>query len=590
MKKRLNLLITLVICVVIVYICFMTLSCNSGVAKLNKKISQLQDCLLSDLDINFTKEEYIVFISVTDSQQKAYVSNAKSDSLKKAIDIAKELMNNNILEYKIDPEWVKIDVVNEEDSITKLELKNELNANENSYRRGISLDTTYNVALLDSELNANQILDYEKKEINLNKLNNYLTSNNKKEEKLSQIPNEFITFSCVSYVYDNKEIYKLGTSTENYGRRQEKELDENKILEVMINTSEYLINCVKEDGKFIYSYNPISDNESNSYNILRHEGTTWSMIEVYNLTKNKKLKENIELAIKFVVNNSVKYKDDNTAYIIENKNNEIKLGANGIGILMFIEYMEVFNTDEYEDLVIKLGNGMLDMQNDDGSYYHVYRYPEFDKYEKYRTVYYDGEATFALAKLYGFTKDEKWLSAAENSLEYFYDNNYEKYKDHWIEYAINEVTKYNPKKEFLELGLKNIRDNLPKILNLSDCKPINLELLTTGLEIYDRAYKNEVYIDNFNVNDLINAIYDRADFQLNGLFYPEIAMYFNNPERILNSFYTRETSFRVRIDDVQHNINGYYNMYKNYRLIQKYKGQSPNGHFDHLGTVLYIHN
>ena len=44
--------------------------------------------------------------------------------------------------------------------------------------------------------------------------------------------------------------------------------------------------------------------------------------------------------------------------IIEKKNNEIKLGANGIGILMFIEYMQTFNNKEYEKLVLDLGNGI----------------------------------------------------------------------------------------------------------------------------------------------------------------------------------------------------------------------------------------
>ena len=79
--------------------------------------------------------------------------------------------------------------------------------------------------------------------------------------------------------------------------------------------------------------------------------------------------------------------------------------------------------------------------------------------------------------------------------------------------------------------------------------PVDLELLNTGLEIYDIAVKNKVYLKDFDVNKLIDAIFYRANIQLDGVFYPEISMYF---------------------DDIQHNINGYYKMYNNYKLIKKY--------------------
>lgn len=542
---------------------------TDNVKKLNKKVSKLQDVLLKDKELNFGQKEFFVFISVTDTDKKAYVTNSKGSTLNDAIEIARSKMEKKVKEYKINPEWVKIDVVNEKNVITHAELKEELDVKENYYRKGISLDENFDIALLESEINANEIINYESKVITYEKLNKYLNSEFKYGKKVNNLPNEIITFSTIGYIYDSKEISKLNTE-ENIGRRNISRMDELELLEIMEGASEYLIDNVKEDGKFIYRYNPIYNTESNSYNILRHEGTTWSMIEVYGLTKNINLKENIELAIKFVVNNCVKYKDDNTAYIKEYNTNEIKLGANGIGILMFIDYMETFKTDEYKELVLKLGNGISEMQNENGSYYHVYEYPEFSKYEAYRTVYYDGEATFALAKLYKYTKDEKYLRMAEKALDYFYKNNYEKYRDHWIEYSVNEVTKYTPKKEYFELGLKNVRDNLAKIVKKETPNPTNLELLTMGLEIYDRAKENGVTLEGLEIDDLVSAIYDRADVQLNGLFYPEYAMYFKNPKRIVNSFFIRDEKFRIRIDDVQHNINGYYNMYTLYKLLEKY--------------------
>jgi len=69
---------------------------------------------------------------------------------------------------------------------------------------------------------------------------------------------------------------------------------------------------------------------------------------------------------------------------------------------------------------------------------------------------------------------------------------------------------------------------------------------------------------DFNVQDLVDAIAVRANRQLSGYFYPELAMYMANPQRILGSFMMRNDKFRVRIDDVQHNIGGFYLYWKNY--------------------------
>ena len=96
---------------------------------------------------------------------------------------------------------------------------------------------------------------------------------------------------------------------------------------------------------------------------------------------------------------------------------------------------------------------------------------------------------------------------------------------------------------------------------------MNRELLS-AFELYDRALQNGMSTDGYDIAELLEVIQIRANRQLNGFFFPEYAMYMADPQRILNSFMIRNKGFRVRIDDVQHNIGGYYLFWKNYdRLI-----------------------
>ena len=83
-------------------------------------------------------------------------------------------------------------------------------------------------------------------------------------------------------------------------------------------------------------------------------------------------------------------------------------------------------------------------------------------------------------------------------------------------------------------------------------------------ETYCRMTEHGCRPKDFDLEMFLDTIYTRADRQLNGYFYPEYAMYMRNPQRILDTFMVRHDGYRVRIDDVQHNIGGYYLYFKNY--------------------------
>ena len=93
-----------------------------------------------------------------------------------------------------------------------------------------------------------------------------------------------------------------------------------------------------------------------------------------------------------------------TPDLVERKSDETKLGGNAIAIVTLSTYAAVFDSDRYDKLIAALANSVLDTQEEDGSYYHVLSFPDFQRKERDRIVYYDGEATFALARAYSITK------------------------------------------------------------------------------------------------------------------------------------------------------------------------------------------
>ena len=67
------------------------------------------------------------------------------------------------------------------------------------------------------------------------------------------------------------------------------------------------------------------------------------------------------------------------------------------------------------------------------------------------------------------------------------------------------------------------------------------------------------YVVNNLVDEqrLVDVIHTRADYQRTGFFYPEVAMYFKKPSRVLGSFFIKHHGYRVRIDDIEHYVSGY---------------------------------
>lgn len=516
----------------------------------------------------------VVFISVCNGDERARVFTGRGSDKQAAWDDAYAQAKTFVEENSYNCLWMKADLMLEAKTLSAEEFSVELaHFRHEFFRKGLSFDKSFDTVLLEAELNGAKILDYDEECINETYLNTYL----KKEERttVTSLPDEYVMFNCVGWLCDeNSEVYELISDDADYGRRKVDTVDKDYAAMLVENASSFLIDQVNDDGSFVYGMYPRFDRDIDNYNIVRHASTLWSLVCQYRMTGNDELVSVIDKAVDYMIENAVISSDDSTSYLYEKKSDEIKLGGCGVAVVALTEYMDAFGSDKYKDVAVKLGNGILTMLNEEtGEYYHVLN-GDCSRKEQFRTVYYDGEATFALCRLYSLTGDEKWLDAAKAAVGHFIDADYVQYKDHWVAYSMNEITKYVDDDEYYTFALRNAQENLDTIYNRDTTYHTYFELLMSTFELYDRMLERGIHVSyldtDFDLDYFLKTIYKRADHMLNGYFYPEYAMYMANPNRVLETFMVRHDGYRIRIDDVQHNVGGYYLYYKNYDKLVDY--------------------
>lgn len=522
---------------------------------------------------------YTLFISVSDGKSRARVAHVSSPSFNQSWNMVVDKTFEMMKKFDVKPIWIKVDLVNWVQKIPYAALKNiVLSAKFGKFlRMGFSLDTEFDLAFLEAEANSYKLYDYtviplkaskpghdKVPVINKEQIEKYLLWY--KESKNVEIGNYVYLFNCKSYFVDQDNVtYSLYDKGLRCGRREVEEVDATICKNILTTASQYLTRQLKEDGSFIYGYYPSFDSMMKSYNILRHTGTLWSMMCAYDVTQDPSIKPVIEKSLDYL-ESQILYYDNNIAFVLEAKDEEIKLGGLGVAIIAMTKYMETYGDRDYRDLVSKLANGIIHMQHPEtGQLAHVLYSDDFTLKEATRTVYYDGESTYALVKAYEVTKEKKYLEAAQLSIDYFIRNNYIKYRDHWLAYAMNEFTKFVHDEVYYTFALKNAWENRKRIDEQPTSYHTYLELLMETYDIYLRIKEEKrdiPYMKNIDEVEFVRIIKHRAWHMLDGYFYPEYAMYMSKPGTILGSFFVRHDGFRTRIDDDQHFIDGYSKYYK----------------------------
>ena len=142
------------------------------------------------------------FVSVCDTNERAFVFRAAENTPEQAWKSACEKSAEFVRRYDYAPVWVKADVMASRERIPFAELQKRIAASRNEFfRRGIAFDDRLECALIEAEINGNRVISYKKHMLELPVLNEYLAECGL--PTLSGFPEEVTLFDCESRFCDD---------------------------------------------------------------------------------------------------------------------------------------------------------------------------------------------------------------------------------------------------------------------------------------------------------------------------------------------------------------------------------------------------
>ncbi len=371
------------------------------------------------------------------------------------------------------------------------------------------------------------------------------------------------SFRTESYGMHGDDVFALYR-----GHRAEADTTPHGLLVSARLGGEYLKRAVGSDGVFVYSYLPKTNTNKTSYNMVRHAGTVYAMLDLWETTHDEALLEAAEAALAHLLRWVQPYGEEADRAACLAYRGKVKLGGVALTAVALAEHCTVTKSDRHLELARRLCRYIELSQLGDGSFTHQRAHPTFDALP-FVSEYYPGEAILALTRVHAVDGDERWLDVAARNARYLItvrDKGVPTRKlihDHWLLYALNDLHRARPNSIYLEhamriaeaiLGRNRTKPMFPDWLG-SYYSPPRSTPSATRTEGLTAAYALARDFGRVEFAESILAGIERtARFQIHNQLRPVRAMYLPDPEWTIGGFTHGLENFEVRIDFVQHNV------------------------------------
>jgi len=305
-----------------------------------------------------------------------------------------------------------------------------------------------------------------------------------------------------------------------------------------------------------YEYYPSDDYYSIDNNNVRQLASLWSLTELTDFLVND--------SSKVLIHNTINYylqyiNQTQNEFLFLTINNQSKL-ANSAFLLMSL--INTKNFDNRSFYIDKLTNGILSLQQENGSFY-TYFFSD----KNTGIDYYPGEAMLSLIKTYQETADQRLLQSVQNGYNY--------YKEYWRNNKNTAFIPWHTQTYSILFNITKEKEVIDFIFEMNDWIIDNYQIQESkfideigGFPLYYPTFSTSVFLegindayalaieieDSYHIKKYKESLTEGTRFVLQTQFNDENSFYVENKTKSVGGFKTSLTKNTIRIDNVQHAV------------------------------------
>lgn len=206
----------------------------------------------------------------------------------------------------------------------------------------------------------------------------------------------------------------------------------------------YVLRSIRRDGRFQYKMFPDTGRgEMEPYNVPRHAGTTWFLLELYEATGKDEFLKGAERALDWL---DAQLGECGGGLRCIGGGGRTSLGPQALPLIAFATHARLAGPERYSETVTALADVLLRMQRENGDFDFSLDRRTGQSVDTGRRLYAGGQAALGLAISGQVTEDPIQLEAARKALDFmsgpywdFFMSDLFFIEEHWTCLAANEL-------------------------------------------------------------------------------------------------------------------------------------------------------